>query len=511
MLPKFELIQLTLIKSIKILATKAIVIGSGFSGITAAASLAQKGYEVTVLEKNAVAGGRARKFEIDGYTFDMGPSWYWMPDVFEQFFEKFGKKRSDYYELTRLDPSYTIFFGQQDTMKVPAKLEALFELFERYESGSSPKLKKFLAEAAYKYQVGMEEFVYKPGNSILEFADMRVFKSLFRLQMFSSISSQIRSLFKHPQLIELLEFPVLFLGATPQNTPAMYSLMNYADLVLGTWYPMGGMHKIIEGMIQVAEELGVTIKLNQEVKKIVVSKGRATKVLTQDQEYAADVVVGSADYHHIEQQLLDKEHRRYTPAYWDKRTMAPSSLLFYLGINKKLSNLQHHNLFFDEDFSLHAAEIYTTPKWPTAPLFYACVPSKTDASVAPAGCENLFLLVPVAPDLEDTEELRERYYHQIMDRLEQLTGQDIRSAVVYKRSFAHNDFKTDYHAFKGNAYGLANTLLQTAILKPKMRSKKVKNLFYTGQLTTPGPGMPPSIISGHVVAEEIFKTRVKKL
>ena len=501
-----ELTQQDIIKSTKIVATKAIVIGSGFSGITAAASLAQKGYEVTILEKNAVAGGRARKFEVDGYIFDMGPSWYWMPEVFEQFFEKFSKKRSDYYELTRLDPSYTIFFGQQDTMEVPAKLEALFEMFERYEPGSSPKLKKFLDEAAYKYQVGMEEFVYKPGNSIVEFADIRVFKSLFRLQMFSSISSQIRSLFKHPQLIQLLEFPVLFLGATPQNTPAMYSLMNYADLVLGTWYPMGGMHKIIEGMVQVAEELGVTIKLNQEVKNITVSNGHATKVLTQDQEYDADVVVGSADYHHIEQQLLDKEHRRYTPAYWDKRTMAPSSLLFYLGINKKLSNLQHHNLFFDEDFSLHAAEIYTTPKWPTAPLFYACLPSTTDASVAPAGCENLFLLVPVAPDLDDSETLRERYYHQIMERLEQLTGQDIRSAVVYKRSFAHTDFKADYHAFKGNAYGLANTLLQTAILKPKMRSKKVKNLFYTGQLTTPGPGMPPSIISGHVVAEEIFKT-----
>lgn len=487
-------------------ATKAIIIGSGFSGITAAATLAQKGYDVTILEKNTVPGGRARKFEVEGFTFDMGPSWYWMPEIFEQFFRKFGKKRSDYYELIRLDPSYTIFFGKGDTMEVPAKKAALFELFESYEQGSSAKLDTFLKEAAYKYKVGMEEFVYKPGNSILEFADIRVFKSLFRLQMFSSISSQIRSLFTHPKLIELLEFPVLFLGATPQNTPAMYSLMNYADLILGTWYPMGGMHKIIEGMIQVAEELGVKIILNQEVKNIHVPNGHATKVITQDKEYHADVVVGSADYHHVEQVLLNKEHRQYSPAYWDKRTMAPSSLLFYLGINKKLQNLQHHNLFFDEDFNLHAAEIYTNPKWPTAPLFYACMPSKTDKTVAPAGCENLFLLVPLAPDLEDTELLREYYYGLIMDRLEDLTGQKIRDAVVYKRSFAHNDFKADYHAYKGNAYGLANTLRQTAILKPKMRSPKVKNLFYTGQLTTPGPGMPPSIISGQVVAAEIYKT-----
>ena len=488
------------------MATKAIVIGSGFSGITAAASLAQKGYEVTILEKNEVVGGRARKFEVEGFTFDMGPSWYWMPEVFEQFFKKFGKRRSDYYELVRLDPSYTIFFGEQETMNVPAKEEALYQLFETYEPGSSPKLKKFLAEAAYKYKVGMEEFVFKPGHSVLEFADIRVLKSLFRLQMFSSISSQIRALFKHPKLIQLLEFPVLFLGATPQNTPAMYSLMNYADLVLGTWYPMGGMHKIIEGMVKVAEELGVQIITNQEVKNIYIPNGHATKVVTQDREYQAEVVVGSADYHHIEQELLDSEKRQYSPSYWDKRTMAPSSLLFYLGINKKLNNLQHHNLFFDEDFGLHAEEIYTTPKWPTAPLFYACMASKTDGSIAPKGCENLFLLVPVAPDLEDTEELREKYYQIIMDRLEQLTGQEIRSAVVYKRSFAHKDFKSDYHAFKGNAYGLANTLLQTAILKPKMRSKKVKNLFYTGQLTTPGPGVPPSIISGQVVAEEIYKT-----
>lgn len=488
------------------MATQAIVIGSGFSGITAAASLAQKGYDVTILEKNTVAGGRARKFEVDGYTFDMGPSWYWMPAVFEQFFTQFGKQRSDYYDLVRLDPSYTIFFGDQDTMEIPANIDALYEMFEQYEPGSSPKLKKFLDEAAYKYKVGMEEFVYKPGNSVLEFADIRVFKSLFRLQMFSSISSQIRSLFKHPQLIQLLEFPVLFLGATPQNTPAMYSLMNYADLVLGTWYPLGGMHKIIEAMLSVAKELGVKIKLGQEVQSIYVPNGHATKVITQDQEYQADIVVGSADYHHIEQKLLHKDHRRYTPSYWDKRTMAPSSLLFYLGINKKLSNLEHHNLFFDEDFELHAEEIYTNPKWPTAPLFYACMSSKTDATVAPEGCENLFLLVPVAPDLEDTPELRAKYYEIIMNRLEKLTGQNIRDAVVYNRSFAHNDFKTDYHAFKGNAYGLANTLMQTAILKPKLRSQKVKNLFYTGQLTTPGPGMPPSIISGQVVAEEIFKS-----
>lgn len=484
---------------------KTIVIGSGFAGLSAATNLADKGYDVTLLEKNTIPGGRARKFEAEGFVFDMGPSWYWMPDIFERYFNRFGKSASDYYELKRLDPSYTIFFGKDDEMHVPANMQELEAMFERYEAGSSKKLKKFLAEAEYKYRVGINEFVFKPSHSIMEFADWRVIKSMFRLQMFQSMSSHVRKLFKNKQLIELLEFPVLFLGATPENTPAMYSLMNYADMALGTWYPMGGMHEIIKGMVSLAKEKGVNIKLNQEVKQIYVPNGHATKVITQDTQYDADVIVGAADYHHVEQQLLRPEHRRYNSQYWANRTMAPSSLLFYLGVNKKLKNLHHHNLFFDEDFTQHAIDIYDQPKWPEKPLFYTCVPSITDPSVAPEGHENVFLLVPLAPGLNDTPEMREKYFNIIMDRLENLTGQEIRKHIIYKRSFAHKDFEKDYHAFRGNAYGLANTLFQTAFLKPKLKSKKVKNLYYTGQLTTPGPGVPPSLISGEVVANEIAK------
>ncbi|HMO40665.1 MAG TPA: phytoene desaturase family protein [Saprospiraceae bacterium] len=488
------------------MAKKVIVIGSGFAGLSAATSLAQAGYEVTILEKNSVPGGRARQFVAEGFTFDMGPSWYWMPDVFEQYFAQFGKKPADYYNLVRLDPSYSIIFGKDDVMNVPARLNDLYALFEHYEPGSSANLKKFLAEAEYKYRVGMSEFVHKPSLSILEFADWRIVASLFRLQMFSSIANSVRKLFKNEQLIQMLEFPVLFLGATPENTPAMYSLMNHADLALGTWYPMGGMFKIIEGMVRLAEEQGVQIRLNENVQSIYVPNGHATKVITQNTEYEADVVVGAADYHHVEQQLLPEHSRQYDEKYWDKRVMAPSSLLFYLGVNKKLDNLHHHNLFFDTDFRQHAVEIYDQPQWPSNPLFYVCAPSVTDASVAPAGCENLFILIPLAPDLEDSEALRAQYFEVVMNRLENLTGQEIRKHIVYQRSFAHNDFKQDYNAYKGNAYGLANTLLQTAFLKPRLRSRKVNNLFYTGQLTTPGPGMPPSLISGQVVAKEIAKT-----
>lgn len=492
---------------------KVIVIGSGFSGLSAAACLAREGFHVTILEKNETIGGRARQFEADGFVFDMGPSWYWMPDVFEQFFALFGKKVSDYYHLVRLDPSYQVIFrnpeqqgGMKDVVELPAKMSELEQLFESIEPGSAAKLRQFLSEAEYKYRVGMGEFVHKPSNSIMEFADLRILISLFRLQMFTSLSKHVRKLFKDERLIQILEFPVLFLGATPQNTPALYSLMNYADMSLGTWYPMGGMHKIVEAMADVAREQGVTIKTGQEVAHIETANGKVVAVTTTDgTRYPADALVGSADYHHIETRLLSPENRNYDQKYWDKRVMAPSSLLWYVGVNKRIPGLKHHNLFFDEDFGVHAEDIYTNPKWPAKPLFYASAPSVTDPSVAPEGYENLFLLIPVAPGLKDTPEVRAKYYDMVMDRLERFTGVEIRPHVVYQRSFAHADFVKDYHAFRGNAYGLANTLLQTAFLKPKMKSSKLSNFWYTGQLTVPGPGVPPSIISGQVVAAEVKK------
>ena len=484
---------------------RVVVIGAGFSGLSVATSLAQQNFEVTILEKNDSPGGRARSFSENGFTFDMGPSWYWMPDVFEHYFATFGKRVSDYYELIRLDPGYSIFFGPDDRLDVPAHREALFALFERYEPGSSVHLSSFLREAAYKYQVGIHEFVYKPGLSLLEFADWRVVSSLFRLQMFTSMATHVDKLFRHPQLRKLLKFPVLFLGATPENTPAMYSLMNHADLVLGTWYPTGGMYQIVRGMVSLAEEMGVKVLTNQPVQHIVTNGRRATEVVTATGRFDADVVVASADYHHVDSQLLTGATRNYSEAYWDRQVMAPSSLLFYLGVNKNLDHLLHHNLFFDQDFTQHAEEIYEKPRWPSNPLFYVCCASKTDPTCAPPGHENVFVLIPVAPGLEDTPELREHYYHVVMERLEKLTGQSVRDAVVYQRSYAHRNFVDDYHAFKGNAYGLANTLRQTAILKPSLKNKNVKNMYYTGQLTVPGPGVPPSLISGLVTAREVIK------
>ena len=484
---------------------KVVVIGSGFSGLASACCLAQGGIDVTVIEKNDSLGGRARKFEHEGFMFDMGPSWYWMPEVFDQFFEKFGKKVSDYYKLERLDPSYRVYF-EDEYVDIPATMPELYKFFDFHEPGSSKALKKFLDEAEYKYEVGMEEFVWKPGHGLAEFIDIRVVKSLFKLQMFSSIDKQIRKLFKNPKLIKLLEFPVLFLGATPADTPALYSLMNYADLKLGTWYPQGGMHKIIEGMVSLAKELGVKFETNANVTGVSIEDKQVKSANSDTTKYDCDYLVASADYHHVDQHIMPEGYRNYSEDYWDKRTMAPSSLLFYLGLSSEVEGIKHHNLFFDEDFDLHAEEIYKNPKWPTKPLFYICCPSKTDKNIAPKGKENMFLLIPLAPDLKDSEEMREKYFNIICNRIIDKVGVDIRPLVEFKRSYCMDDFKSDYNAYKGNAYGLANTLFQTAFLKPKLKNKHLQNVYYTGQLTTPGPGVPPSLISGQVVAAEILKT-----
>ena len=484
----------------------AVVIGSGFAGLSAATHLAANNYSVTLLEKNESAGGRARKFSSHGFTFDMGPSWYWMPDIFEDYFSHFGKKPSDYYDLIRLDPSYAVVYGQDDILDIPANLEEFKSKLEEIEPGSAIKLDEFLAQAKNKYQVGIHDLVKKPSRSILEFTSLSLLKDVMRMDVFQSMSSHVRKFFKADKIIRLMEFPVLFLGETAENIPALYSLMNYADIVLGTWYPKGGMHEIIAGMVSLAEEKGVKIRYNSEVEEIEIDKGIAKQVrLMSGEKVDADVVIAGADYHHVDKHLINPKYSNYSEEYWDKRVLAPSSLLYYLGVDKKLENLRHHNLFFDEPLGPHADAIYTNPRWPEAPLFYACVPSVTDDTVAPEGMENLFLLIPLAPDLEDSEETREKYYHIIMDRLEKISGQEIRSHVIFKRSYAHSDFKADYHAYKGNAYGLANTLKQTAILKPSLKNKKVKNLFYTGQLTVPGPGVPPSLISGYVVAKEVIR------
>lgn len=486
-----------------------VVIGSGFSGISAACALAKKGYRVTVVEKNECAGGRASFFKADGFMFDMGPSWYWMPDVFEWFFKEYDSSVAEQYDLIRLDPGYRIYFGKDEITDIPASISELHDLFEQLEPGSGKQLQQFLKDAETKYAIGMKDMVFKPCNSIMEFAELRMVKALFTMQLFTSLRKEVYSKFKNEKIRKILEFPVYFLGALPSNTPALYSILNYADLVLGTWYPQGGMYKIIEGMQRVAEKMGVTFMFNTPVTEIVTENNKTTGVKIDNHFIEADAVVAAADYHHVEEKLLSQPKKNYDENYWDKKVFAPSSIIFYLGIKGKVKNLLHHNLFFDQSFEQFADEIYTNPRWPANPLFYVSAPSKTDPSVAPDGDENLFILIPVAAGLEDTEQLREMYLKKVIERIEAFTGDTIANRIIYKRSFAPKDFVSRYNAYKGNAYGLANTLMQTAIFKPKMRNKHIKNLIYAGQLTVPGPGVPPSLISGYVAAGEIEKVLQK--
>jgi phytoene desaturase len=483
---------------------KVTIIGAGISSLSTACFLAKEGYDVTILEKNNTIGGRARQFSTQGFVFDMGPSWYWMPDVFERFYNQFGYTTSDFYELKRVDPSYRVFWEDDSFDDIPSDLHTYKAWFEKLEPGSSKHLEQFLKEAKYKYEVGMNDLVHKPSLAWSEFIDGRIISGMFKLHLFSSFAKYIRKYFSHKKIISLLEFPVLFLGATPEETPALYSLMNYADIELGTWYPMGGMYKIIESFEQIAKKLGVKILTEQEVTGFKYVENTITHTITSNNIIETDILVSGADYHHTDKKLVP-HFSNYSEKYWDKRVMAPSSLLFYVGVNKKIDNLQHHNLFFDADFSEHAREIYTDPNWPKNPLFYVCCPSKTDKSVAPEGKENLFLLVPIAPDIKDDEDTRKKYFDILIERIEKQTGCKFKDEIIYQKSYCISDFKKDYHAYRGNAYGLANTLLQTAILKPTLKNKKLKNMYYTGQLTVPGPGVPPSIISGEVIAKQVMK------
>ena len=478
------------------------IIGSGFSSLSAACYLAKSGNEVTVYEKNSTIGGRARQFKKDGFTFDMGPSWYWMPDVFERFFADFNKKPSDYYELIKLDPAYRVYFGIEDYIAIDANLDQITNTFESIEKGSGKELQKFISKAKYNYEIAIKDLVYRPGVSPLELITPDTIQNL--KQFVTNISSDIRKKFKNERLIQILEFPVLFLGAKPSDTPSFYSFMNYADFGLGTFHPKTGMFDVINAMHTLATELGVKFQTNATIEKIIIDNKTAKGIVINGENIAADIVLSGADYHHTET-LIEPKFRQYSEKYWDSKVFAPSSLLFYVGFNKKINNISHHALFFDVDFNQHAKDIYDEPQWPKEPLFYANFPSLSDPTAAPEGMETGFFLIPLAPGINDTEELRELYFDKMIERFELLTKQEIKSAIIFKESFCKNDFVSAYNSYKGNAYGMANTLLQTAFLRPKLKSKKVNNLYFTGQLTVPGPGVPPALISGKLVSELINK------
>jgi len=487
---------------------KIAVIGSGFSGLSAAAYAAKAGNEVHVFEKHDQPGGRARQFTTEnGYVFDMGPSWYWMPDIIENFFADFGYKSSDFYELVSLNPQFEMIFSDAK-IAVPENYEELKKTVEHIETGAAVQLERFMESAKYKYQVGMQEFVNKPCYNWLEFASPKIAVSALKLDLLTNFRKYVSKYFKNPKLQALMEFPVIFLGASPKNIPALYSLMNYGGYVLGTHYPMGGFYSLVSAMKKVAENQGAHFHFNHSIEKIHVENNRAVSIEVNGKILEFDSIIASSDYHHTES-LLDEQYKNYNDDYWKNRTFAPSSLIFYLGIKQRIPNLTHHTLFFENDLDEHIDCIYGEKKWPEKPLFYACCPSKTDASTAPENCENLFLLMPIATGINDEESIREHYLKELLGRIEKHTGaSNLYKKIDYKKSYCVSEFIEDYNAYGGNAYGLANTLNQTAVLKPKIRNKKVHNLFYTGQLTVPGPGVPPAIISGKIVAKEVNKLKI---
>lgn len=481
------------------------IIGAGLSSLYAACFLAKNGHHVEIFEKNSMSGGRSQFFKADGFTFDMGPSWYWMPELVDGLFDDLGEKRTDYFQLTRLDPAYQVLWKDKTSTQIPASKKELLALFDSFEPNGGEKLTKFLKDAQTKYEIATESFLENPGLKIGEIAKLSVLKNALKLDVFKSVEKDVAKRFTSEKARSILNFPVLFLGEMPGNIPSLYTLMNYADLELGTWYPDGGMHALASALEKIALKEGVKFHFNSPIEEISIEKGVANGLRTKNEIHSFDAIIGGADYNHIEQNLIPKQYRRYSPEYWDKRKLAPSSLIYYLGIDKEIPGLDHHNLFFDESLNDHGKEIYNDPKWPSKPLFYACAPSKTDKDVAPVGKENIFILMPLATNLEDSEEIREKYFQIIMKRMEERCGTSIEDSIVYKRSFCITDFKSEYNSYKGNAYGLANTLLQTANLKPKMQSK-VKNIFYCGQLTVPGPGIPPALISGKIAAKQLIKS-----
>lgn len=482
---------------------KVAVIGAGFSGLSAAAYLARDGHEVHIFEKNDSLGGRARQFTTaNGYTFDMGPSWYWMPDIIENFFRDFNCTASDFYALKTLDPQFEMVF-QEENIAVPASYQEMKTLFEEKEEGGAENLDKFMRRAQHKYETGMGEFVEKPAHTWREFLRPALAIKSLQLNLLCDFRTYVKKYFRHPQLQTLMEFPVIFLGASPKRIPALYSLMNYGGYVLGTHYPMGGFYEVVKAMHTVGTRLGVRYHLSSEVQAIHTEKNRVSALEINQELVPFDAVIASSDYAHTES-LLAPAYRNYHDTYWKGKTFAPSCLIFYLGISEKIPDLLHHTLFFENDLDEHIHSIYETGTWPENPLFYACCPSKTDPSVAPSGKENLFLLLPLPIGVRDEEPLRESYLHHMLSRIEKKTGtRGLLQKIEYRRSYCVSDFAADYHAYGGNAYGLANTLTQTAFLKPKIRNKKLKNLYYTGQLTVPGPGVPPSLLSGKIVAKEL--------
>jgi phytoene desaturase len=482
-----------------------VVVGGGFGGLSTACYLADGGADVTLVEKNEQVGGRASRLRAEGFRFDMGPSWYLMPDVFERFFDDFGRSPEEYYTLERLDPHYRIFFKDGDQVDMVPDLETNKETFEAYEPGAAEALESYLEKSQRNYEVGMEHFVYEDRSSISDFLDPSLARYAWGLSLVGSMQDHVENYFEHPKLQQIMQYTLVFLGGAPTNTPALYNLMSHVDFNMGVYYPDGGLGAVVDGIESLATELGVDIVTDCPVDEITGRTGGFAVRSDDGPDFYPDYVVSNADYAHTEQQLLAPEKRQYDADYWESRTYAPSAFLLYLGVEGDVDELAHHTLVLPTEWDDHFEAIFDDPAWPDDPAYYLCVPSKTDDTVAPEGHSNLFALVPVAAGLDDTPELRETYRDLVLDDVAENTGVDLRDRIVFERTFCVDDFTERYNATKGTALGLAHTLRQTALFRPPHHSETVPGLFFTGAFTTPGIGVPMCLISGELTAAELHE------
>jgi len=483
------------------------VVGGGFGGLSAACYLADAGADVCVLEKNDQLGGRASRLHAEGFRFDMGPSWYLMPDVFERFFRHFGREPSDYYGLERLDPHYRIFFKDGDRCDARGDPGYMREVFESYEEGAGAAFDEYLATSERHYETAMEQFVYEDRSRLRDFVDPDVIRAApVGLKLLGSMQGHVAEYFEHPKLQQIMQYTLVFLGGAPHNTPALYNIMSHVDFNLGVYYPEGGMGGVVDGVVELGRELGVTYETGREVTEITRRK-RGFLIEADGESYDPDYVVCNADYAHVERDLLPDHERQYDDDYWEARTYAPSAFLIYMGVEGDVDSLAHHTLVLPEDWNDHFEAIFEDPAWPDDPAYYICVPSRTDESVAPAGHSNLFVLVPIAPGLHDGEAIRDSHRDRILADIADHTGVDLRDRIVVEERFSVSDFGERYNATEGTALGLAHTLRQTSLLRPSKRSSAVDGLYFTGAFTTPGIGVPMCLISGEHTANALIEDR----
>ena len=486
---------------------KVVIIGAGLGGLSAGALLAKRGYQVSILEKNEKVGGRANIFTAEGFTFDMGPSWYLMPDIFEHFYKLMDEDINEHLNLVKLSPSYRVFFpGDKDypVLDIHSDLEKDLPTLEKLEPGVTPKIKKYLQLSGEQYEIAKRGFMYRNYNSVLDFLSWDIMKEGRRMNPLQTMEKYLNKWFKDDRLKKILEYTLVFLGSAPSKTPALYNIMNFIDFDMGVYYPKGGIYEIVESLSSIATKNGAQIRTNAAVNKIVVENKTATGVELESGEIIdADYVISNADLWFTETQLLEKQHQTYPEKFWEKTVMGPSAFIMYLGLNAEIPSLTHHNLRFGKDWKKNFSEIFDQPQLPSDPSYYVCKPTHTDTNVAPEGQDILFTLVPIPAGLKLSDEEMSSYRDKLIEMMKSdLNLPNLEDMIVYERSYWADDFKRDYNAYKGTALGMAHTLKQT-LLRPGNKSKKVKNLLYTGAGTNPGIGMPICLISGELAYKRI--------